>query len=163
MRRWLPFPLLSVALLAMWLVLNQTLAPVHVLLGTALGLAGGYVMAWLQPPAGKVRYRVVVVAELLALVLAEVVRSNLAVARIVLDPGVRNRTAGFLSMPLEVRHPGALAVLACIITATPGTSWARYDAARNILTIHVLDLVDERAWIRLFKARYERRLREIFE
>jgi multicomponent K+:H+ antiporter subunit E len=163
MRRWLPFPLLSVALLAMWLVLNQTLAPVHVLLGTALGLAGGYVMARLQPPAGKVRYRGVVVAELLALVLADIVRSNLAVARIVLDPGVRNRTAGFLSMPLEVRHPGALAALACIITATPGTSWARYDAARNILTIHVLDLVDERAWIRLFKARYERRLREIFE
>jgi multicomponent K+:H+ antiporter subunit E len=152
-----------VALLAMWLVLNQTLAPVHVLLGTALGLAGGYVMARLQPPAGKVRYRGVVVAELLALVLADIVRSNLAVARIVLDPGVRNRTAGFLSMPLEVRHPGALAALACIITATPGTSWARYDAARNILTIHVLDLVDERAWIRLFKARYERRLREIFE
>jgi multicomponent K+:H+ antiporter subunit E len=163
MRRWLPFPLLSVALLAMWLVLNQTLAPVHVLLGTALGLGGGYVLARLQPPAGKVRYRVVVVAELLALVLADIVRSNLAVARIVLDPGVRNRTAGFLSMPLEVRHPGALAALACIITATPGTSWARYEAARNILTIHVLDLVDEQAWIRLFKARYERRLREIFE
>jgi multicomponent K+:H+ antiporter subunit E len=62
-----------------------------------------------------------------------------------------------------VRHPGGLAALACIITATPGTSWARYDAARNTLTIHVLDLVDEEAWVRLFKGRYERRLMEIFE
>ena len=66
-------------------------------------------------------------------------------------------------MPLEVRHPGALAALACIITATPGTSWARYNAADNTLTIHVLELVNEEAWIHLFKERYERRLKEIFE
>ncbi|MND02940.1 putative monovalent cation/H+ antiporter subunit E [compost metagenome] len=65
-------------------------------------------------------------------------------------------------MPLEVRHPGALASLACIITATPGTSWAHYDARLNALTIHVLDLVDEGAWIAQFKQRYERRLQEIF-
>jgi multicomponent K+:H+ antiporter subunit E len=62
-----------------------------------------------------------------------------------------------------MRHPGGLAVLACVITATPGTSWARYDAERNILTIHVLDLIDEQAWIKQFKERYERRLLEIFE
>jgi len=53
--------------------------------------------------------------------------------------------------------------MACIVTATPGTSWARYDAARNTVTIHVLDLVDEEEWIRTFKRRYERRLQEIFE
>jgi len=91
------------------------------------------------------------------------VRSNIAVARIVLSPATRQRVAGFLSMPLELRHPGGLAVMACIITATPGTSWARHDAARNIVTIHVLDLVDEEEWIRTFKQRYERRLQEIFE
>ena len=82
--------------------------------------------------------------------------------RIVLHPAIRGRTSGFLSLPLELRHPGGLAILACIITATPGTSWARYDAASNVLTIHVLDLVDEQAWIRQFKGRYERRLMEIF-
>jgi multicomponent K+:H+ antiporter subunit E len=97
------------------------------------------------------------------LVLEDIVRSNIAVAGIVLSPATRQRVAGFLSMPLELRHPGGLAVLACIITATPGTSWARYDAARNIVTIHVLDLADEEEWIRTFKQRYERRLREIFE
>ena len=54
-------------------------------------------------------------------------------------------------------------MVACIITATPGTSWVRYDRAAGVVTIHVLDLVDEQAWIRLFKQRYERRLLEIFE
>ena len=102
-------------------------------------------------------------AELLGLVAADIVRSNVAVALIVLRPGRGARTAGFLRMPLEARHPLALAAMACIITATPGTCWVRYEAARNVLTIHMLDLVDEQAWIHLFKLRYETRLMEIFE
>ena len=64
---------------------------------------------------------------------------------------------------LETADTGGLAVLACIVTATPGTSWAQYDAAGSVLTLHVLDLLDEDEWVRLFKDRYERRLMEIFE
>ena len=161
-RRWLPNPLLSIALLAAWLLLNESFAAVHVLLGVVLGLCGGLMLAGLQPPQGRAR-RASVAIELLFLVLADIVRSNIAVARIVLRPSTGNRTAGFLSLPLELRHSGALAAIACIITATPGTSWAGYDAARNIVTIHVLDLLDEEEWVRLFKQRYERRLQEIFE
>jgi multicomponent K+:H+ antiporter subunit E len=162
MKYWLPYPLLSVALLAAWLLLNESFAAGHILLGATLGLGGGLVLAALQPPQGRLR-RPAAVTELLFLVLADIVGSNIAVARIVLTPATRQRVAGFLSMPLELRHPGGLAVMACIVTATPGTSWARYDAARNSVTIHVLDLVDEEEWIRTFKQRYERRLQEIFE
>ena len=50
-----------------------------------------------------------------------------------------------------------------VLTATPGTSWARFDSRRNVLTIHVFDLIDEAAWMERFKERYERRLMEIFE
>jgi multicomponent K+:H+ antiporter subunit E len=162
MKRWLPYPLLSVALLAVWLLLNQSLAAGHLLLGAMLALGGGLALAELQPPQGRPR-RAAAAAQLLFLVLADIVRSNIAVARIVLQPGTPRRTAGFLSLRLELRHPAGLAAIACIITATPGTSWARYDAARNIVTIHVLDLLDEEEWIRIFKQRYERRLQEIFE
>lgn len=161
MRRWLPYPILSLALVAAWLLLNQSVAAAHILLGVALGIAGGRILAALQPPHRRPR-RAAVAIELFFLVLADIVRSNIAVARIVLNPG-QQRTAGFLSLPLELRHPAGLAAVACIITATPGTSWARYDAARNIVTIHVLDLLDEEQWIHIFKQRYERRLREILE
>jgi len=163
MKRWLPYPALSLALLAMWLLLNESVANAHVLLGSMLALGGGLMLAVLQPPAGRVRRRAAAVVALLWLVFVDIVRSNLAVGRIVLHSGSRGRVAGFLALPLELRHPGALAVLACIITATPGTSWARYDAGRNVVTIHVLDLADEQAWIRQFKERYEQRLKEIFE
>lgn len=163
MKRWLPFPALSTALAVMWLMLNATLEPAHLILAAALGWAGGLLLSVLQEPLGKTRRRIAGVVILAALVLEDIVRSNIAVARIALAPRARGRTAGFLTMPLEVRHPGALAVLAVIITATPGTAWARYDAQANAVTIHVLDLADEQAWIGQFKARYERRLMEIFE
>jgi multicomponent K+:H+ antiporter subunit E len=56
-----------------------------------------------------------------------------------------------------------LAVLACIITSTPGTIWVDFDSAKGRLMIHVLDLVDEATWIHTIKDRYERLLLEIFE
>ena len=163
MKRLLPYPTLSFALLAMWLLLNESVENAHLLLGSLLALGGSLALAVLQPPLGRVRRRAAAIVALLWLVFVDIVRSNLSVARIVFHPGSRGRVAGFLALPLELRHPGALAMLACIITATPGTSWARYDAARNVVTIHVLDLVDEQAWIRQFKERYEQRLKEVFE
>ena len=154
---------LFLALLALWLILNESFDPGHLLLGAVLAWGGVAVYSRLQPAATRVRNRPLAAVQLLGLVLADIVRSNVAVARIVLALDTGKRTAGFLSLPLELRHPGALAVVACIITATPGTTWVRYDRAAGVVTIHVLDLVDEQAWIRLFKQRYERHLLEIFE
>jgi len=151
------------ALFALWLILNESFALGHWLLGAVLALGGVAVYSRLQPAGNRVRNRPLAAFRLLGVVLADIVRSNVAVARIVLGIGAGKRTAGFLSLPLELRHPGALAVVACIITATPGTTWVRYDRATGVVTIHVLDLVDEQAWIRLFKERYEICLLEIFE
>ena len=54
-------------------------------------------------------------------------------------------------------------LLALIVTATPGTLWVSFDPAKGVLTLHVLDLIDEDAWIATIKQRYERYLLEIFE
>lgn len=166
MKRWLPFPLLWLALTGLWLLLNQTLWIGHVLLGA--GLAWVACLAYRQleeprTPKGGAWRRAGAALRLLADVAVDIVRSNLAVARIVLSPGMPGKTAGFLDVPIELRDGAALAVLACIITATPGTAWARFDAERGILTMHILDLIDEAAMIAIIKGRYERRLREIFE
>lgn len=162
MRRWLPYPLLALLLLGMWLLLVGTASLGHVLLGGAIAAGAARAYARLQPHLGPVR-RVGAMVRLAVLVLLDIVRSNVAVGRIVLHPGTRAQTSGFLDIPLELRSPAGLAVLACIVTATPGTAWAGYDAARGVLTLHILDLIDEDAWIRTIKGRYEHRLREIFE
>jgi multicomponent K+:H+ antiporter subunit E len=72
------------------------------------------------------------------------------------------RSSGFVELPLELRDPYGLATLACIITSTPGTVWVDFNATSGILTIHVLDLVDETEWVHIIKGRYERLLLEIF-
>lgn len=161
MSRLLPYPLFSLALAAMWLLLNAPTAPLDGLAGIAIAIGGGRLFALLHVPGRRVRRRAGTALALVALVFADIVRSNLAVARLVLWPRP-GRSAGFVSVPLELSHPGGLAALACIVTATPGTSWAGYDASRSVLSIHILDLVDGPAWVEGFKARYERRLVEIF-
>ena len=78
---------------------------------------------------------------LLARVLLDIVRSNIAVARIVLGL-VRDREvrSGFLDIPLDLRDPHGLAVLAAIVTSTPGTVWVDLSRDGSTLTLHVLDL-----------------------
>jgi multicomponent K+:H+ antiporter subunit E len=160
--RLLPYPLLSACLLAMWLLLNQTVAVGHVLLGGILAVIGGWTMSALQPPRVRIR-RPRAIVRLLFLVLADIVRSNIAVARIVLAPRHRSLTSEFINIPIELRDPHGLAVLAIIITATPGTLWVNFDSANGNVMIHVLDLIDENTWIDTIKGRYERLLLEIFE
>jgi multicomponent K+:H+ antiporter subunit E len=162
MIRILPFPMASVGLLILWLLLNQSFSPGHILLGSIAGLVGGWSLAALEVPKVRIR-RPGVILRLLALVVTDIVRSNIAVARIILGLQKRPRIPGFVEIPLELRNPYGLSALACIITSTPGTVWADFDAAKGMLTIHVLDLIDKDEWIRTIKGRYERHLLVIFE
>ena len=149
-------------LLAFWLVLNESVAPGHVLLGSAIAALGVFALRREQAAAAVVR-RPLAGLRLLLIVAMDVLRSNVAVGRIVLGMGRAGRAAGFLPVPLALRAPAGLAALACIVTATPGTSWVRYDRGESILTLHVLDLADPDALVAQIKRRYERPLMEIFE
>ena len=160
--RILPFPLLSLGLLVFWLLLNRSLSPGQILLGGVVALVGGWALAVLQPPKARIRAPATIV-RLAALVIIDIVRSNIAVARIILGFNRQERTSGFVNIPLDLRDPYGLATLACIITATPGTLWVSFEPAKSMLLIHVLDLIDEDEWIRTIKGRYECLLREIFE
>jgi multicomponent K+:H+ antiporter subunit E len=162
MRRWLPFPLLTAALLALWLLLTGSVAPGAIVLGGVLAFGAGKALTALDPPKSRFR-RPRAALRLALVVLAEIVRSNNAVARIILRPVARHRRSGFVRIPLDMRAPYGLAALACIITATPGTLWVEYDSADNTMLLHVLDLIDEEEWVRIIKDRYETRLMEIFE
>ena len=147
----------------LWLLLNQTVAPGHVVLALAVALSLSWLASTLRPLGARIR-NVQVIPGLLAIVFADVVRSNFAVALIVLGL-VRGRQvkSGFLDVPLELRDPHGLAGLAMIVTATPGTVWVDLAPDHSRVTLHILDLADEERWIRWIKNRYERPLRRIFE
>lgn len=162
MKRRPPIPVLPVFLLLMWLLLNDSVSPAHVALGAVFGVLITLLIARLRPlPAWPHRLHVAI--GLIGHVLIDIVRSNVAVGRIILGASRRQPTIGFMKIPLDMRDPHGLAMLTVIVTGTPGTVWAGHDAESNVLTLHVLDLKDEASWVRTIKQRYERPLMEIFE
>jgi multicomponent K+:H+ antiporter subunit E len=161
MRRisWL-FPF---GLTVLWLVLTESLAPGNIVLG--LVVAFGMVLSFqkLRPVRPRVR-RIHVGIKLLFMVLIDIIRSNIAVGRIVLGlNGGRVVKSEFLDIPLDMRDPHGLAALAMILTATPGTVWSGLANDSSMLRLHVLDLQNPDKWIRTIKQRYEKPLMEIFE
>jgi multicomponent K+:H+ antiporter subunit E len=160
MRRWLPRPLLSAALLVVWLLLNSTLAPAHLLLGALL--------AWLTPllaapfgPAPVRLRRPLLAVRLLAQVLRDIVLANLEVAWRILGPEDA-LTPRFVWVPLDIEHPWGIATLAGIITLTPGTVSSDLSADRRYLLVHALNEGDPDNLVADIKARYERPLMEVF-
>jgi multicomponent K+:H+ antiporter subunit E len=160
MNAWLPFPVISAMLVSTWLLLNESLSAANVLFGSAVAVVGAWVLVRLDTPALILR-RLWLALDLGRRVAVDMARSNGRVARLVLRDK-RERTPGFVGIELGVRSHYSLAVLACIITATPGTSWVAYYPETNVLVIHVLDLVDDDDWSEIILVRYEAILKEIF-
>lgn len=160
MTRLLPFPLLAAALFLMWLLLNG-ISVGQVLLGTIVAVGTALLVVPLRPERLSIR-RWSAIPRLVGVVTVDVIRSNLAVARVIAAPSRAGHTSGFIDIALELRNPTALAVLACILTCTPGTAWLEYRSSTGRLLFHVLDLVDEEDWINLIKRRYEPLLMELF-
>ncbi len=162
MRRSIP-PMLAIVLVCLWLLLNDTLEPAQIVLGGVLAILFTLGSAQMRPLQPKVR-RLPLALKLIFVVLFDIVRSNVGVGRVILGL-VRDHQvkSGFLDIPMELRDPHGLAVLAMIVTSTPGTVWVELSPDGGTLRLHVLDLQDEAAWIRLIKQRYERPLMEIFE
>ncbi len=159
--RLLPHPWLSAGLALAWLLLNAPVTPGSLLLALAVGLTVPAVMNALQARPVRVKAPGALL-RLAGIVLVDMVRSNIDVARIILGRQTGARRTGFVAIPLDLREPFALSLLSVILTATPGTLWVQYDSDTGRLLLHVLDFTDGEAWIRRVKDRYERPLMEIF-
>ena len=160
MKRWLEHPLLIATLLLTWLVLQQSLGVGTILVGLVIAL--GLSRLWSRLDAPRVRVRHVGKLLLLGMrVVVDIIASNWAVARLIVTR--RPHTSAFVAIELEVEQSAALAVLACIITATPGTIWVSHDSHLHRLTIHVLDIAAREQLVHNIKQRYEPPLREVFQ
>jgi multicomponent K+:H+ antiporter subunit E len=163
MMRWLPFPLVSLGLCGLWLLLNQSVEPAHLLLGAAIGIAAPLLGRDLQP-VGYPRLRAPLqLLRLLAMASVEVVRSCFNVSRIILFADYAEVNSQFIRVPLTIRDPYGLAVLSCLINMTPGTVWVEILPENHELVLHVFDLHDVQWWIDTIQTRYERPLLAIFE
>jgi len=160
MKNLLPFPVLSGALFAAWLALAGVLTVAQTLLAAVLALAVPLAARrFLDHLPRLVAARTAVRFALL--VTWDIVLANIAVARLVLGPVARLRPA-FVKVPLDLRQSQSIALLASVITMTPGTVSADLGADRKTLLVHALDCADPDALVANIKQRYERPLMEIF-
>jgi len=162
MKKLFPAPLISLGLFVMWLLLNHSLSAGHLLLALILALALPALLVELRPQKVRVRHLGTAIRLGLTVVL-DTTRSNIAVLRFLLRPSRRRHPPDFVKIPLELRDPNALAVLAMIVCITPGTVWAELSLDRSLLMLHVLEVDDPEHTITHVKTRYERPLMEIFE
>jgi multicomponent K+:H+ antiporter subunit E len=153
--------ILGCALFFGWLMLAGEISVGQILLGLVLAFAiERYSRRFGDVPRGKVR--IGAVPALVGVVLWDIVVANLQVAKRVLGP-LSDMRPRFVQVPLDLEDPTAAALLAAIITITPGTVSAALSPDHRFLTLHALDLVNADALVRTIKLRYERPLKEIFE
>ncbi|EIE52802.1 cation:proton antiporter [Salipiger aestuarii] len=162
LRRALPHPLLTLILTIVWMMLVNKVTLGHLFLGVVLGVVIPGLTAPYWPNRPKLG-RPLKMAEYATIVLWDIIRANVTVARIVLFKPVVDIHSQWVALPLDLTSPEAITALAGTITMTPGTVSATLSSDGGALLIHCLHNDDPDAVCREIKHRYERRLKEIFE
>ena len=158
--RLVPLPGSSVALALFWLVLVNHVSAGQVVLAAALGLLIPVLTANFRVLRQPVR-RFDAAAALAAVFMYDMLVANLVVAGLVLGPRQRLVPALF-AVELDMDDPAAVALLAAIVTLTPGTVAVDANAERRTLRVHALRAPDPAAAAAQIKRRYEARIKTVF-
>ena len=159
--RVLPHPLLTILIAVVFILLVNEVTPGVVVLGLVLGLFVPILTAPFWPGRARVRAPLAI-AEYVLIVLWDIVVSNVQVASLILFRRGASLRTHYVTIPLDLTTPEAIAVLAGTITMTPGTVSADLSADGRALLVHCLDTDDPEATVADIKSRYESRLKRIF-
>ncbi|SDF83377.1 Na+/H+ antiporter subunit E [Sulfitobacter delicatus] len=160
--RWLfPHPFLTILLSAVWILLQNELSAGMLVFGLILGIVIPILTArwWTDRPQGIRPLRMIAYV---LLVIWDIIVANVQVAWIILTKSNASMKPAWVVIPLDLREPEAISILAGTITLTPGTVSADLSDCGRYLLVHALDAEDPDAVRDDIKDRYERRLKEIF-
>jgi multicomponent K+:H+ antiporter subunit E len=160
--RFLPHPLLTLLLAAVWQMLVNSITVGTLVLGVVFGILIPLLTNAYWPDRPRLR-RPLKLFSYLLIVLWDICAANLVVARIILFRRNSDLRSNWVTIPLELSSPEAITVLAGTITMTPGTVSSDISSCGRVLLVHCLDAPDPDAVRSEIKHRYERRLKEIFE
>lgn len=160
--RWLfPHPVLTVVLVVVWVLLQNDLSAGMVVFGIILGIIIPRLTAIWWPEKPK-SFRITRMVPYMLMVLWDIMVANFQVAWIIITvPNAKLRPA-WIVIPLELKQPEAITILAGTITLTPGTVSSDLSDEGHSLLVHVLHTADPDAERDRIKRRYEARLLEIF-
>lgn len=160
--RWLlPHPLLTLLLATVWILLQNEFSAGMFVFGVILGILIPRLTAQFWPDR-PVAFNVGRMITYMLIVIWDIMVANVQVAWIVLTRPNSKLRAAWIVVPLDLRQPEAITILAGTITLTPGTVSADLSDEGHSLLVHALDAPDPDAIRDEIKDRYERRLKEIF-
>lgn len=151
----------SILLALFWLLLVNELSVAQGVLGLVLGGTVSALTFGFRAAPLRLR-RPGVALQLIALFVYDILVANLAVARAALSPRMPIRPS-FVRVPLDIGEPGPAALLAAMVTLTPGTVSVELDLDQRVLRVHGLLVDDETRTAAEIKTRYEARIKEIFQ
>ncbi|MBN2629863.1 MAG: Na+/H+ antiporter subunit E [Rhodobacteraceae bacterium] len=162
LHRLFPHPLLTVLLVLTWMLLVNQIKLGSLVMAMILGTAIPLLTApyWPNRPIVK---RIPAFAAYLLLVIWDIIIANIQVAKIILFMRAGDIKSAWIPVPIDLKTPEAITMLAGTITMTPGTVTADMSACGRVLLIHSLHAPDPDAIRDDIKARYEARLKRIFE
>jgi multicomponent K+:H+ antiporter subunit E len=157
----LPHPVLTLILTVVWMLLQNDVSAGMAVFGFILGIIipWGTSVWWPDTPKG---FRLGKMISYSLIVMWDIVVANIEVAWIVLTVPNAKLKPAWIIIPLELREPEAITVLAGTITLTPGTVSADLSDQGHSLLVHVLHTEDPDAVRDDITNRYQRRLKEIF-
>jgi multicomponent K+:H+ antiporter subunit E len=158
---WLPHPVLSLVIVGMWVLLADSVRPGTWAMGALVGWAIPIFARVFLPVRPDIR-SVGALVRFVPRFAWDVVVANFQVAALILTVGRQPRPQ-WLVIPLELRDPHAVTVLANVISLTPGTVSSELGPDRRTLLVHALDVDDPEEEVARIKTRYEQPLKEIFE
>ena len=162
LKRLFPHPLLSFLLFVTWMLLVNEFKRGSLVMALILAIVIPLLTAayWQNRPKVK---DVPAFAAYCLLVMWDVIVANFQVAKIILFMRNEDIKSAWIPVPIELKTPEAITMLAGTITMTPGTVTADMSACGKVLLIHSLHAPDPDAIRDDIKSRYEARLKRIFE
>jgi len=162
LKRLFPHPYLTLTLIVFWFLLVNQWKVGSLVMAIILGTVIPHLTSAWWPDRPRIR-RPFGLAAYALLVMWDVIVANFQVARIVLFMPKDKIRSAWVTVPLDLQSPEAIALLAGTITMTPGTVSADMSACGRALLVHSLHAPDPDAVRDEIKTRYESRLKRIFE
>lgn len=157
--RWFPHPLVSFLCGLSWVMLSHSLDVATLLIALLIGFIIPKLINPFIDRTPNIKW--MDAFKLFCVVLWDIVICNINVAKLVLGSTKKLQPKWF-RVPLDSEHEEVNAILAMIITTTPGTVTAGIDQERWDILVHSLNTDDIESEIQSIKERYEQPLMRIF-
>ena len=144
-----------------WLLVTGSYTVNNVLLGFILGLLLVYLLRSVLPG----RFYIITLYKVIKLIwvfLIELIKANIDVIRIVLQPSLKNEPA-FFTYNTDLKTDWQVVLLSNLITLTPGTIVVGLSDDRTKIYIHAIDFGEKEEEIEGIKSSLEKVVREVGE